>query len=404
MPRRDARPDPVADFNTITAELKSFDPALAAKPTILVAAKIDVANPAKLKKLAAFAKRRKLPFHPISAVTGEGIEPLKYAIAELVAAHRPAAIDIDEPKPAASQTRQTQARLSAAAPGPRPRPLAACSRIHSATSLIPCESFYRLVAAPPFRTALASRSLRITYMKLRYLATVVLLALTTVAAHAQDPGTSASTSTPSPSASATPSPTPAPSPSSARTPPRRSSMASTSAATTTSSTPGQLDAGFDMRYSDLHANNAMLKNFLVGARFSGQALHPALQALRRGRRRRRHHQGPEQHRPRHQTRLRASSRGVDYSLASPRGLSRHRDRLRLAHHRQQRHHRRRRHHRHPRLQTDQLQHRPGLPLLAAASLASVCRPGPEPRSTRAGIGPRNRLGFRHRNLSAIEIC
>src|SRR3984957_4542117 len=74
------RPDPVADFKAITGELKSFDPALAAKPTILVAAKADVADPAKLKKLAAFAKRRKLPFYVISAVTGEGIEPLKYAI------------------------------------------------------------------------------------------------------------------------------------------------------------------------------------------------------------------------------------------------------------------------------------------------------------------------------------
>src|SRR5436305_9875062 len=40
-----ARPDPVADFKTITAELASFDPALAEKPTIVVAAKIDVANP-----------------------------------------------------------------------------------------------------------------------------------------------------------------------------------------------------------------------------------------------------------------------------------------------------------------------------------------------------------------------
>src|SRR6204780_4339229 len=70
-----ARPDPVADFKAITAELAAFDPALAAKPTILVAAKADIANPAKLKKLAAFAKRRKLPFYAISAVTGEGIEP-----------------------------------------------------------------------------------------------------------------------------------------------------------------------------------------------------------------------------------------------------------------------------------------------------------------------------------------
>jgi GTP-binding protein len=86
------RPDPVEDFKTITAELKSFDPALALKPTLVVAAKIDVANPDKLKKLKAMAKRKKLPFYEISAVTGEGIEPLKYGIAEIVAVHRPIAV------------------------------------------------------------------------------------------------------------------------------------------------------------------------------------------------------------------------------------------------------------------------------------------------------------------------
>jgi GTPase len=89
-----SRTDPVEDYKVITAELKSFDPALAAKPTILVATKADVANPEKLKKLTAMAKRRKLQLFTISAVTGEGIEPLKYAIAELVAKHRPEA-----PKP-----------------------------------------------------------------------------------------------------------------------------------------------------------------------------------------------------------------------------------------------------------------------------------------------------------------
>src|SRR5206468_3756328 len=57
-----ARPDPVEDFKVITEELRSFDPTLPEKPTILVAAKADVANPAKLKKLTTFAKRRKLPF------------------------------------------------------------------------------------------------------------------------------------------------------------------------------------------------------------------------------------------------------------------------------------------------------------------------------------------------------
>ncbi len=119
---RPIRPDPVADFKVITAELKSFDPALAAKPTILVAAKTDVANPDKLKKLAAFAKRRKLPFYAISAVTGEGIEPLKYAIAEMVAAHRPTPIDLRRAQTGSgSQTRQAQARLPAAGPRARGR-------------------------------------------------------------------------------------------------------------------------------------------------------------------------------------------------------------------------------------------------------------------------------------------
>jgi GTP-binding protein len=90
------RDNPVDDFKVITEELKSFDPGLAARPTILVAAKADVANPDKLKKLAAMAKRRKLPFYTISAVTGEGIDPLKYALADLVAMHRPIPVD-EEP-------------------------------------------------------------------------------------------------------------------------------------------------------------------------------------------------------------------------------------------------------------------------------------------------------------------
>jgi GTP-binding protein len=95
-----ARPDPVHDYKVITDELKSFDPALAAKPTILVAAKADVANPEKLKKLAAMAKRRKLPFYKISSVTGEGVDALKYAIAEMVAAHRPIDLASEAPAPA----------------------------------------------------------------------------------------------------------------------------------------------------------------------------------------------------------------------------------------------------------------------------------------------------------------
>jgi GTP-binding protein len=80
------RPDPVEDFKVINKELASFTNAngehlLANKTMIVAATKIDSANPEKLKKLATHVKRRKLEFHAISAVTGQGIEELKWALA-----------------------------------------------------------------------------------------------------------------------------------------------------------------------------------------------------------------------------------------------------------------------------------------------------------------------------------
>jgi GTPase len=78
------RPDPVEDFKVILGELRNFGHGLDQKPMIVVASKADVANPEKLKKLRMMAKRRKLPFYEISAVTGVGIEKLKYAIGERV--------------------------------------------------------------------------------------------------------------------------------------------------------------------------------------------------------------------------------------------------------------------------------------------------------------------------------
>jgi GTP-binding protein len=97
------RPDPVEDFKVINQELASFtskatkneqDPfsddagesaqpihPLTGKTMIVCATKIDSANPDKLKKLAAHVKRRKLEFHAISAVTGQGIDELKWSLA-----------------------------------------------------------------------------------------------------------------------------------------------------------------------------------------------------------------------------------------------------------------------------------------------------------------------------------
>jgi len=48
---------------------------------IVCATKIDSANPDKLKKLAAHVKRKKMEFHAISAVTGQGIDELKWSLA-----------------------------------------------------------------------------------------------------------------------------------------------------------------------------------------------------------------------------------------------------------------------------------------------------------------------------------
>jgi GTP-binding protein len=49
----------------------------------VVASKIDAAQePKRIKAVEREAKKRKLPFHRISSVTGEGIEQLKHLLAE----------------------------------------------------------------------------------------------------------------------------------------------------------------------------------------------------------------------------------------------------------------------------------------------------------------------------------
>ena len=78
------RPDPVQDYEVITRELASFGAGLDTKPTVVVASKMDIVNKDKLTKLKRYCKRTKLDLFPISAVTGEGIDELKWAMAERV--------------------------------------------------------------------------------------------------------------------------------------------------------------------------------------------------------------------------------------------------------------------------------------------------------------------------------
>jgi len=124
------RPDPVKDFEVIMEELKSFGAGLEKKPMIVVASKIDVLqktsplvakSPSPVQKsratkksakkksakttarsiaskkvpraakwddkltwLETFCKKKGLPLYPISAVTGEGVDKLKYAMGKMV--------------------------------------------------------------------------------------------------------------------------------------------------------------------------------------------------------------------------------------------------------------------------------------------------------------------------------
>jgi len=78
------RPDPAKDVDVIVEELESFGAGLEQKPMIMVASKIDVANKEKLAKLKRCCKKKNLELFAISAVTGKGIEDLKYAIADKV--------------------------------------------------------------------------------------------------------------------------------------------------------------------------------------------------------------------------------------------------------------------------------------------------------------------------------
>jgi GTP-binding protein len=82
------RPDPLEDFEVIMRELESVGAGLEAKPMILAASKLDAANHTKLQKLRRFGKVRRLKFIPISAVSGEGLEELKYEMANRVEAIR----------------------------------------------------------------------------------------------------------------------------------------------------------------------------------------------------------------------------------------------------------------------------------------------------------------------------
>ena len=86
--------DPASDLDTLRREIELFAPTLAAKPQLVAANKIDATSGSDNDAVAALAERARaldLPFHRISAVTGEGIPALLEAMWRCLAASRQSA-------------------------------------------------------------------------------------------------------------------------------------------------------------------------------------------------------------------------------------------------------------------------------------------------------------------------
>src|SRR6266545_934375 len=88
--------DPVEDLETIRRELELFQPALAAKPQLVAANKLDAVDPdeadARVAPLERRASELKLPFFRVSGATGAGVAELLEAMwRRLAAARHPAA-------------------------------------------------------------------------------------------------------------------------------------------------------------------------------------------------------------------------------------------------------------------------------------------------------------------------
>ena len=77
--------EPADDFRIVLGELAGFSKALAAKRMFVVATKMDAAQDgARIESLRAEAASLGLPYYEISSATGQGIEELKYKMAQFL--------------------------------------------------------------------------------------------------------------------------------------------------------------------------------------------------------------------------------------------------------------------------------------------------------------------------------
>jgi GTP-binding protein len=108
--------DPIEDLDTVRRELELFRPEFAGRPQLVAANKMDaVDDEARVTALAKRAKTLGLPFYRISAVTGDGLQPLTEAMWRHLGASRSTLAagesDVDPaPAPAAERRRSSVKR------------------------------------------------------------------------------------------------------------------------------------------------------------------------------------------------------------------------------------------------------------------------------------------------------
>ncbi|MGE5892487.1 MAG: GTPase ObgE [bacterium] len=78
----------VENYNSIISELREYGQGLDRKPQILVANKIDIANPDKLSELRKFSKKKRIELFEISAAAHKNIDTLVPAVAKMVEERR----------------------------------------------------------------------------------------------------------------------------------------------------------------------------------------------------------------------------------------------------------------------------------------------------------------------------
>ncbi|MBI3179657.1 MAG: GTPase ObgE [Deltaproteobacteria bacterium] len=81
--------DPIADFEAIENEMRLHDEKLGAAPRVLALNRMDLDFVAKEReRVGAYARSHDLPFFPISAVTGDGVQELVNFLGEAVSRER----------------------------------------------------------------------------------------------------------------------------------------------------------------------------------------------------------------------------------------------------------------------------------------------------------------------------